>query len=49
MPLSVHDFIFGRPSRSKVLDEFIAYAKQHDGVVFTTHDEVRGWCMKDYA
>jgi peptidoglycan/xylan/chitin deacetylase (PgdA/CDA1 family) len=48
MPLSVHDFIFGRPSRAKVLDEFIAFAKQHDGVVFTTHDEVRGWCMNDY-
>jgi peptidoglycan/xylan/chitin deacetylase (PgdA/CDA1 family) len=48
MPLSVHDFIFGRPSRAKVLDEFIAFAKQHDGVVFTTHDEVRSWCMNSY-
>ena len=27
MPLTVHDFIVGRPSRSSVLDEFIAYAK----------------------
>jgi peptidoglycan/xylan/chitin deacetylase (PgdA/CDA1 family) len=49
MPLSVHDFIFGRPSRAKVLDEFIAFAKEHEGVVFTTHDEVRCWCLKDYA
>jgi peptidoglycan/xylan/chitin deacetylase (PgdA/CDA1 family) len=49
MPLSVHDFIFGRPSRAKVLDEFIAFAKEHEGVVFTTHDEVRSWCLKNYA
>ena len=45
MPLTVHDFIIGRPSRSLVLDEFITYAKQFEGVVFTTHDQVRrGGC-----
>ena len=38
MPLTVHDFIVGRPSRSSVLDQFIPYAKEHEGVVFTTHD-----------
>jgi peptidoglycan/xylan/chitin deacetylase (PgdA/CDA1 family) len=48
MPMTVHDFITGRPSRSKVLDDFIGYAKQFPGVVFTTHDEVREWWMRNY-
>jgi peptidoglycan/xylan/chitin deacetylase (PgdA/CDA1 family) len=43
MPLAVHDFIVGRPSRSKILDDFIRYAKQFEGVVFTTHDELGQW------
>jgi peptidoglycan/xylan/chitin deacetylase (PgdA/CDA1 family) len=45
MPLTVHDFIVGRPSRSQVLDNFITYAKQFDGVVFTTHEQVHDWWM----
>lgn len=49
MPMSVHDFIVGRPSRSLVLDEFIAYAKQFEGVVFTTHDQVRAWWLENYS
>jgi peptidoglycan/xylan/chitin deacetylase (PgdA/CDA1 family) len=48
MPLTVHDFIVGRPSRSKALDDFLAYAQQFEGVVFTTHDEVAGWWWKNY-
>jgi hypothetical protein len=48
MPLTVHDFIVGRPSRSLVLDEFITYARQFEGVVFTTHDQVRAWWMQNY-
>jgi peptidoglycan/xylan/chitin deacetylase (PgdA/CDA1 family) len=49
MPLTVHDFIVGRPSRSRVLDEFITYAKQFDGVVFTTHDQVTSWWLQNYV
>ena len=49
MPMTVHDFITGRPSRAKTFDDFIAYAKQHEGVVFTTHDEVRRWWMANYV
>jgi hypothetical protein len=30
------------------LDDFIAYAKQFEGVVFTTHDEVGAWWWKNY-
>jgi allantoinase len=49
MPLTVHDFIVGRPSRSKTLDDFIAYAKQFEGVVFATHDQVSAWWRKNYS
>ena len=48
MPLTVHDFIVGRPSRSLILDQFIAYAKQFDGAVFATHDEVTAWWLENY-
>jgi peptidoglycan/xylan/chitin deacetylase (PgdA/CDA1 family) len=49
MPLTVHDFIVGRPSRSTVLDDFISYAKQFEGVVFVTHDEVSAWWQRNYS
>ena len=48
MPMTVHDFITGRPSRAKIFDDFVAYAKSHEGVVFTTHDEVRKWWLANY-
>ncbi|HXF55903.1 MAG TPA: polysaccharide deacetylase family protein [Hyphomicrobiaceae bacterium] len=48
MPMTVHDFITGRPSRAKLFDDFLTYAKQHEGVVFTTHDEVRKWWLANY-
>jgi peptidoglycan/xylan/chitin deacetylase (PgdA/CDA1 family) len=48
MPMTVHDYITGRPARAKIFDEFLTYAKQHEGVVFTTHDEVRKWWMQNY-
>ena len=48
MPLTVHDFIAGRPSRAKVLDDFISYAKQFEGVVFTSHDQLAAWWQADY-
>jgi hypothetical protein len=31
-----------------VLDQFIAYAKEYEGVVFATHDEVRNWWLRNY-
>jgi len=43
MPLVVHDFNTGRPFRSKVLDDFIGYAKQFEGVVFAGHDQLCSW------
>jgi peptidoglycan/xylan/chitin deacetylase (PgdA/CDA1 family) len=48
MPLSVHDFIMGRPSRSKALNDFLAYAKQFPGVAFITHDQICEHWMRNY-
>lgn len=49
MPLTVHDFIVGRPSRSLVFDNFLSYAKQFEGVVFVTHEDVYGWWLNNYS
>jgi hypothetical protein len=49
MPMTVHDYITGRPGRSKIFDEFLTYAQQFEGVVFTTHDQARAWWMQNYA
>jgi len=49
MPLVAHDFITGRPFRAKVLDDFIAYAKQFEGVVFAGHDQLASWWKNLYA
>ena len=49
MPLVAHDFITGRPFRAKVLDDFIAYAKQFEGVVFTGHDQLACWWRNLYT
>ncbi len=48
MPLVVHDYITGRPSRAKILDDIITYAKQFEGVVFTTHDQLAVWWRANY-
>src|SRR5260370_13685449 len=34
MSVSAHDRIAGRPSRAKVLEQFIVYAQSHPGVAF---------------
>jgi peptidoglycan/xylan/chitin deacetylase (PgdA/CDA1 family) len=40
MSVSAHDRIAGRPSRAKVLEEFIVYAQSNPGVVFKRKDEI---------
>jgi peptidoglycan/xylan/chitin deacetylase (PgdA/CDA1 family) len=40
MSVSAHDRIAGRPSRTKILEEFIEYAQSHSGVVFMRKDEI---------
>jgi peptidoglycan/xylan/chitin deacetylase (PgdA/CDA1 family) len=45
MSVSAHDRIAGRPSRSKVLEEFIVYAQNNPGVVFMRKDEIARFAL----
>jgi peptidoglycan/xylan/chitin deacetylase (PgdA/CDA1 family) len=45
MSVSAHDRITGRPSRTKVLEEFIAYAQNNPGVVFMRKDEIARFAL----
>ncbi len=45
MSVSAHDRIAGRPSRTKVLEDFIAYAQNHSGVVFMRKDEIARFAL----
>jgi peptidoglycan/xylan/chitin deacetylase (PgdA/CDA1 family) len=46
MSVSAHDRIAGRPSRAKVLEEFIAYAQSHPGVVFMRKDDIARFALE---
>jgi hypothetical protein len=41
-----HDRIAGRPSRAKVLEEFITYAQSHPGVAFMRKDEIAHFALE---
>jgi peptidoglycan/xylan/chitin deacetylase (PgdA/CDA1 family) len=45
MSISAHDRIAGRPSRAKVLEQFIVYAQSHRGVAFMRKDEIARFAM----
>src|SRR5713226_10209447 len=45
MSVSAHDRIAGRPSRTKVLEEFIVYAQYNPGVVFLRKDEIARFAL----
>jgi hypothetical protein len=45
MSVSAHDRIAGRPSRSKVLEEFIVYAQSHPGVAFMRKDAIARFAL----
>lgn len=45
MSVSAHDRIAGRPSRSRVLEEFIVYAQNHPGVVFMRKDIIARFAL----
>lgn len=47
MSISTHDRIGGAPSVVRVLDEFIQYAKKHEGVVFMRKDEIANLIKDD--
>ncbi|QRN93540.1 polysaccharide deacetylase family protein [Archangium violaceum] len=46
MSISTHDRIAGRPSRVKMLEEFITYAQKHPGVVFMRKDEIARFALE---
>jgi peptidoglycan/xylan/chitin deacetylase (PgdA/CDA1 family) len=46
MSISTHDRIAGRPARTKVLEEFIAYAQAHPGVVFMRKDDIARFALE---
>jgi peptidoglycan/xylan/chitin deacetylase (PgdA/CDA1 family) len=46
MSVSAHDRIAGRPSRAKVLEEFIVYAQSHPGVAFMRKDEIARFALE---
>jgi peptidoglycan/xylan/chitin deacetylase (PgdA/CDA1 family) len=55
MSVSAHDRIAGRPSRARVLEEFIVYAQSHSGVTSCERMRLRAlhWsapspCMKAF-
>jgi peptidoglycan/xylan/chitin deacetylase (PgdA/CDA1 family) len=45
MSVSSHDRVAGRASRTAVMDEFIAYAQRHPGVVFMRKDEIARFAL----
>jgi peptidoglycan/xylan/chitin deacetylase (PgdA/CDA1 family) len=45
MSVSAHDRIAGRPSRAKVLEEFIVYAQSNRGVAFMRKDEIARFAL----
>jgi peptidoglycan/xylan/chitin deacetylase (PgdA/CDA1 family) len=46
MSVSAHDRIAGRPSRAKVLEDFIIYAQQHKGVIFMRKLEIARFALQ---
>jgi hypothetical protein len=46
MSVSAHDRIAGRPSRTKILEDCIRYAQQHQGVVFMRKLEIARFALE---
>lgn len=45
MSISAHDRIAGTPTMVKAFDEFITYAKSHDGAAFMRKDNIAKWVL----
>jgi hypothetical protein len=43
--VSAHDRVGGRSSRVQVLEDFVAYAQRHPGVVFMRKDEIARFAL----
>ena len=44
--VSAHDRVAGRPSRMRVIEDFIVYAQKHPGVVFLRKDEIAKFALE---
>jgi hypothetical protein len=42
----MHPFVSGVPYRTKIMDEFISYAKGYRDVWFARRLEIANWCLK---
>jgi hypothetical protein len=48
MSIGLHPHIIGRAFRVKALREFLAYARQHDGVWWATREEIADWYLANH-
>jgi len=49
MTISCHPRVGGRPGTAKALNDFITYAKQHEGVAFMRKIDIANWWLKRYG
>ena len=47
MVISLHDRIGGTPATVQAMDQFLQYAKQHQGVAFMRKDEIAKMMMQE--
>lgn len=47
MSISMHDRIGGTPAVVHAVEQFIQYAKQHEGVVFMRKDKIAEMILND--
>lgn len=48
MPLALHPFVIGQPSRHRYLDQALEYAVTHRDVGITTSDEIADHYLNHY-
>ena len=48
MCVALHPYLVGKPQRAKYLDEALRYIKSHNGVWYTTADDIAEYYMKNY-
>jgi allantoinase len=48
MSVGLHPHIIGRAFRARALREFLAYAKQFDGVWWAKREDIAAWYLKNY-
>lgn len=48
MNVGLHPHIAGHPYRIRALREFLEYAKDHDGVWWTTREEIAEWYLENH-